>query len=215
MPTPLKVARESPDSHKQSKYLVTNILLFFIHNTFGPLTDSDASTVNSNAQPTETTIDHNNVDKRIDGLFRDADATLAAETLDFHLVEDRLQVSLERDLTQIITIKVNSTRTHLGTKLLLFQMGVNDITSDLQKDIQRMDDRLAQLQGSFNTAIKTISTNTCRLTEEMSALSARVVEHHSHLDHLLSFEEARRQQMDDHIKQIGELTVLILEVKSQ
>jgi hypothetical protein len=32
---------------------------------------------------------------------------------------------------------------------LLFQTGVNDITSDLQKDIQRMDDRLTQLQGGI------------------------------------------------------------------
>ena len=85
-----------------------------------------------------------------------------------------------------------------------------------------MDDCLTQLQGSlehhnssFSTAIKTISTNTCRLTEETSALSTRVVEHQSHLDHLLSFEEARRQQMDDHVKQMGELTALISEVKSQ
>ena len=50
-----------------------------------------------------------------------------------------------------------------------------------------MDDRLTQLQGSlehhnssFSTAIETISTNTCRLAEETSALSARVVEHQSH-----------------------------------
>jgi hypothetical protein len=42
-----------------------------------------------------------------------------------------------------------------------------------------------------------------------------VVEHQSHLEHLLSFEEARRQQTDDHVKQMGELTALISEVKSQ
>ena len=85
-----------------------------------------------------------------------------------------------------------------------------------------MDDRLAQLTGSlqhhnssFSTAIKTISTNTSRLAEETSALSVRVVEHQSHLEHLLSFDEARRPQMDDHVKQMSKLTVLILEVKSQ
>ena len=85
-----------------------------------------------------------------------------------------------------------------------------------------MDDRLTQLQGSlehhnssFSTAIETISTNTCRLAEETSALSARVVEHQSHLDHLLRFEEAWRQHMDDHVKQMGELTAVISEVKSQ
>jgi len=182
-------------------------------NNFGPLADGDASTVNSNTQPPEPTLDHENIEGRIDGLFRDnvegridgffrdADATLATATLDFHLVEDRLRTSLERNLTQIITDKVDSTGTKLGTKfnqaILLFQTGVNDITSDLRKDIQRMDDRLTQLQGSlenhnsyFSTAIKTISTNTCRLAEETSALSVRVVEHQSHLDHLLSFEEA-------------------------
>lgn len=196
------------------------------HNTFGPLVDGDAITVNSDTQPPETTLDRDDVEDQIDGLFCDADATLATATLDFHLVEDRLQVSLERNLTQIITTKVDSAGTKLGTKLnqalLLFQTGVNNITSDLQKDIQRMDDRLTQLQGSlehhnssFSTAIETKSTNTCRLAEEMSALSARVVEHQSHLDHLLSFKEARRQQMDDHVKQMGELTVLISEVKSQ
>ena len=85
-----------------------------------------------------------------------------------------------------------------------------------------MDNRLAQLQGSlelhnssFNTAIETISANMSSLAEKTSALSARVVEHQSHLDHLLSFEEARRQQMDDHVKQMGELTALISKVKSQ
>ena len=136
-------------------------------------------------------LDRDDVDEQIDDLFCDANATLAAATLDFHLVEDRLQASLELDLTQVITTKVDSTGTQLGTKLnqalLLFQTCVNDITSNLQKDIQRMDDRLAQLQGSlekhnssFSTAITTMSTNTCRLTEETSALSARVVEHQSH-----------------------------------
>jgi len=199
-------------------------------NTSGPLADGDASTDNSGDQPPDTqppdTMLDRDVDERIDDLFCNTDATLAAATLDFHLVEDRLRVSLERNLTQVITTKVDSMGTQLGTKLnqalLLFQTGVNDITSNLQKDIQRMDDRLAQLQGSleqhnssFSTAIATKSTNTCRLTEETSALSARVVEHQSHLHHLLRFEEAWRQQMDDHVKQMGELTVLISEVKSQ
>ena len=151
-------------------------------------------------------FDRNDVYKRIDGLFRDAGAMLTAATLDFHLVEDHLRVRLERDLTQIITTKVDSTGTKLNQALLLFQTSVNDITSDLQKDIQRMDDRLAQLQGSlehhnssFSTAIKTISKNTCRVVEETSALSVRVVEHQSHLEHLFSFEEAWRHQMDDHV----------------
>ena len=192
------------------------------HNTFGPLADSDASTVDSDAQPPETTLDCDNIDEQIDDLFRDADATLAAATLDFHPVEDYLQVRLERDLTQTITTTVDLTGVKLNQALSLLQASVNNITSDLKKDIQRMDDRLAQLQGSlqhhnssFNTAIKTISTNTSRLVEETSALSVRVVEHQSHLEHLLSFEEARQQQMDNHVKQMGKLTALISEVKSQ
>ena len=84
-----------------------------------------------------------------------------------------------------------------------------------------MDDRLAQMLGSlqqhnlsFTAAIKTISTNTAKLAQETSALSVRVVEHQSHLEHLLGFEEARRQQMEDHVKQMGKLTTLITEVKS-
>jgi hypothetical protein len=119
-------------------------------------------------------------------LFCDADATLAAATLDFNLVKERLQVRLERDLTQNITTKAALTGAKLKQSmeetLSLFQKNVDDITTDLSKDIQRMDNRLAQLTGSlqhhnssFITAIKTISTNTSRLAEETSALSVQVV----------------------------------------
>ncbi len=79
------------------------------HNTFGPLADGDASTVDSNVQPPKTTHDREDIDaptNRIDELFRDADATLAAGTFYFNLVEERLQVRLERDLTQTITTKL-------------------------------------------------------------------------------------------------------------
>ena len=79
------------------------------HNTFGPLADGDASRVDSDVQPPETTHDRDDVDaptNRIDELFRDADATLAAATFDFNLVEERLRVHLERDLTQTITTKL-------------------------------------------------------------------------------------------------------------
>ena len=84
-----------------------------------------------------------------------------------------------------------------------------------------MDDRLAQLSGSlqqhnssFTAAIETISTKTIKLAEETSALSVRVVEHQLHLKHLLGFEEAPRQKMDNLVKQMSKFTVLILEVKS-
>jgi hypothetical protein len=203
------------------------------HNTFAPLADGDASTVDSDVQPPKTTHDCEDVDAPtnwIDEIFRDANATFAAATFGFNLVEERLRVCLKRDLThQTITTKAASTGAKLKQSmedtLSLFQKNVDDITSDLYKDIQRMDDRLAQLTGtgslqqhhnsSFSTAIETISTNTSRLAEETSALSVRVVEHQSHLEHLLSFEEARRQQMDEHVKQMDKLTALISEVKSQ
>jgi hypothetical protein len=72
------------------------------HNTFGLLADDNVSMVYSNTQPPETTLARDDVNERIVGLFRDADATLAAATLDFNLVEERLQVRLKRDLTQTI-----------------------------------------------------------------------------------------------------------------
>ena len=84
-----------------------------------------------------------------------------------------------------------------------------------------MDNRLAQLYGSlrqhnssFTAAIETISTNMIKLAEETSALFVRVVEHQLHLEHLLGFEEAPRQKMDNLVKQMSKFTVLILEVKS-
>ena len=150
--------------------------------------------------------------------------------ISFYLVEERLQVCLERDLTQNITTKADSTgaklKQSMEESLLLFftnmQQNITAITSDLSKDIQQMDDQLTQLQGTlehhnslFNTAIATISANTSSLVEKTSALSDQVVKHQSHLENLLSFEEARRQQMDDHVTQMGELTALISEVKSQ
>ena len=75
------------------------------HNTFGPLAGGDTSMVDSNAQPPETTLDCDNANEGIVGLFRNADATLAAATLDFNLVKERLQVRLKRDLTQTITTR--------------------------------------------------------------------------------------------------------------
>ena len=43
-----------------------------------------------------------------------------------------------------------------------------------------------------------------------------MVDHQSHLENLLGFEveEARRQQMDNHVKQMGDLAALIAEVKA-
>ncbi len=111
------------------------------HNTFGPLADGNASTVDSDVQPPKTTHDCDNVDaptQRIDELFCNADATLAAATLDFNLVEERLQVRLECDLTQKITTKAALTGAKLKQSmeetLSLFQKNVGNITSDLSKD---------------------------------------------------------------------------------
>jgi hypothetical protein len=178
------------------------------HNTFGLLADGDTSTVDSDAQPPETTLDRDDANEGIVGLFRDADATLAAATLDFNLVKERLRVRLEHDLSQTI----DSTWIKIGT---------------------RMDDQLEKLlechNSSFTAAFATLSANINSLMATMSALStsviehkattsalsARVVEHQSHLENLLSLNETRRQQMDDHVKQMGELTAPISEVKSQ
>ena len=97
------------------------------HNTFGPLADSDTSTVDSDIQPPKNMHDCNDVDtptQRIDELFCDADATLAAATLNFNLVKERLRVRLDRDLTQSITTKTDLTGAALeqsmGESLSLF-----------------------------------------------------------------------------------------------
>ncbi len=74
-----------------------------IHNTFGPLVDGDASSVDSGIQPHKNPHDHDDVDaptQRIGELFPNADATLAVATFDFNLVEERLRIRLECDLTQ-------------------------------------------------------------------------------------------------------------------
>jgi hypothetical protein len=182
-----------------------------IHNNFGPLADGNTSTVDSDVQPPKNTHDCNDVDaptQRIDELFHDANAMLAAATLNFKLVEEHLRVCLKRDLTQTITTKTDligaALEQSMGESLSLFftntRQNVTNSTSALTKDIQCMDDRLAQLSGSlqqhnssFTAAIETISTKTIKLAEETSALSVRVVEHQLHLKHLLGFEEARRQ----------------------
>ena len=83
------------------------------HNTFGPLTDGDSSTVDSDAQPPETTLARDDANEGIVRLFRDADALLAAATLDFNLVEDRPRVRLEHDLSQTF----DSTASKIGTRM--------------------------------------------------------------------------------------------------
>jgi hypothetical protein len=78
-----------------------------------------------------------------------------------------------------------------------------------------MSEHLQHSTSSITTAIESISSNTAKLAQETSSLSVQVVEHQAHLDNLLGFEETRRQQMDDHVKHMGDLTALIAEVKSQ
>ena len=100
----------------------------------------------------------------------------------------------------------------------MIQRNVDDSTLALERRIEdrlaSMDERIAVTTESTATAIETISANTDKLAQETTALSVRMVEHQSHLENLLGFEEARRQQMDDHVKQMIELAALIAEVKS-
>jgi hypothetical protein len=173
------------------------------HNTFGPLADGDASSVeDSGVQPHKIPHDHDSVDaptQRIDELFRTADATLAVATFNFNLVKERLQIRLERDLTQTIATKTESSGADLkqsfGESISTFftniRQNVDNSTSTHTRYIQCMDDRLAQMSGSlqqhnssFTAAIRIISANTAKLAQETSALSVRVVEHQSHLEHL-------------------------------
>jgi chromosome segregation ATPase len=101
----------------------------------------------------------------------------------------------------------------------MIQQNVDDSTATL--NIKLMDERIVTMSehlqhnnSSITAAIENIASNTAKLAQETSSLSVRVVEHQLHLENLLGFEEAWRQQMDDHVKQMGELTALIAEVKS-
>ena len=166
----------------------------------------------------------------IDNIFREADATLAAATYDFELMSERLRIRLDHDLTASITkelkSEIKSTNSDFGKSIeqsmltfsSMIQRNVDDSTSALERRIEKrlasMDERIATTAESTATAIELISANTNKLAQETTALSDRMVEHQSHLDNLLGFEEARRQQMDDHVKQMLELAALIAEVKS-
>ena len=66
----------------------------------------------------------------------------------------------------------------------------------------------------MTAAITTLSGNTARLSEETTALLARVIEHQDHLENLLGLEEARRAQMDDHWRSIIDIKAAVEEVKT-
>ena len=163
------------------------------HNNFDALAPDDDDSLDHHDDDAEQT-------RAIDNIFREADATLAAETFDFVLLEERLRLRLDRDLAA----------------------RVDRSTSAIRRDIMLMDERITRMadhlqldNSSFTAAITTISTNTAKLAQETSALSVRVVDHQTHLENLLGFEEARRQQMDDHVTRMGELAALIADVGSQ
>ena len=152
----------------------------------------------------DDSLDHHDDDAEqtrvIDNIFREADATLAAETYDFVLLEERLRLRLDRDLSA----RVDRSTSAIRRDIML-----------IDERITRMADHLQLDNSSFTAAITTISANTAKLAQETSALSVRVVDHQAHLENLLGFEEARRKQMDDHVTRMGELAALIADVGSQ
>ena len=202
------------------------------HNTFAALApdDDDPSDLDNDAADDAPNT------HTIDTMFREADATLAAATYDFELMSERLRLRLDRDLTATLTTQLASTTSDFGksieksmsTFLTMIQQDVDNSTMALKQGIQSMDERIASMDEriaqmsdhlhvnntSTTAAIETISSNTAKLAQETSALSVRMVEHQMHLENLLGFEEARRQQMDDHVKQMNELAAFIAEVKS-
>ncbi len=163
------------------------------HNNFDALAPND-----------DDSLDHHDDDAKqtraIDNIFREADATLAAETYDFVLLKERLRLRLDRDLTA----RVDHSTSAIRRDIML-----------MDKRITRMADHLQLDNSCFTAAITAISTNTAKLAHETSALSVRVVDHQTHLENLLGFEEAWRQQMDEHVTRMGELAALIMEVGSQ
>ena len=147
-------------------------------------------------------------------MFREADATLAAATYDFELMSERLRQRLDNDLRASLTEEIKTTNYDFGKSIeqsiltfsSMIQRNVDDSTLALERRIGEriasMDERIAITTESTATAIETLSANTEKLAQETTALSVRMVEHQSHLENLLGFEEARRQQMDDHVKQV-------------
>ena len=204
-------------------------------NQFGALAQDDESS----DEPSHT--DDDAPTEAIDNIFREADATLAAATYDFELMSERLRIRLDHDLTASITkelksdmdsitnelkSEMKSTKSNLGKSIeqtmltfsSMIQQNVDDSTLAFERRIEEriasMEERIARTTESTAKHIELISANTNELARETTALSVRMVEHQSHLENLLGFEEARRQQMDDHVKQMLELAALIAEVKS-
>ncbi len=197
-----------------------------------PNPDDDAPTdvIDSNDAPTDA----------IDSIFREADATLAAATYDFELLSERLHQRLNHDLMASVKDEITSSNFDFGQSLeksmsLFFAMVKQDVANSnlalerrIEDRIASMDECIAMNNESTATAIESISANTNKLAQETTALSertnilaqettalsVRMVDHQSHLENLLGFEEARRQQMDDHVKQMVDLAALIAEVKS-
>ena len=196
-----------------------NAFSVLAHDDTDSLDDPPPDLVRTDAAPTHA----------IDQIFRDADATLAAATYDFELMSERLRLRLDHDLTAKMTTNIGSFQTDLGrslqqslsTFMTNIEQDIEKSTSSLKRDIKMMDERINQMSNhlrvetsSTMAAIETISTNNTKLAQETSNLSVRVVEHQSHLENLLGFEEARRQQMDDHVKQMGDLAALVADVKT-
>jgi hypothetical protein len=138
---------------------------------------------------------------------------------DLHRLELSFTSNLSSEIGKI-TSKIGVMGETMSSLFSTLQQSLAHTTTELIADITRMNsnmklfkERVEHDHISVTAAITTLSGNTARLSEETTALSARVIEHQDHLDNLLGFEEARRAQMDDHWCSIVEIKATVGVVK--
>jgi hypothetical protein len=209
-----------------------------LHNQFGQLEQEDADTsvsgdivethftgsVDDAASPSSSTA------RGIAAIACATDATIVEINAipasspvfsnDLHRLELSLTSRLSSEIGRISS-EIGVMRETMSSLFTTLQQSLAHTTTELIADITRINsnmklfnERVENDNVSVTAAITTLSGNTARLSEETSALSARVIEHQDHLDNLLGFEAARRAQMDDHWRSIVEIKATVEEVKT-
>ena len=168
------------------------------------------------------TYDFNDMSERLrQRLDRDLKASLATE---LETNNSNFGKSLEQSIlvfSSLIKRDVDNSTLDLKRNIQLMDERIASMDERIilahestAKAIESMDERITLAHESTAKAIESIITNADKLAHTTSALSARMVDQQSHLENLLGFEEARRKQMDDHVKQMMDLADIIAEVKS-
>jgi hypothetical protein len=81
-----------------------------------------------------------------------------------------------------------------------------DLVASLYHDLRK---GLIKTATAFNDLLHTVTANNAKLSKETQRLSSRILEHQTHLDHLMKFKETQCQQMDNHWRAMEDLKSVV------